>query len=199
MAILKIERYGFAGLRERAKEVTKISKKISTLIENMVDTMYANNGVGLAAPQIGQNLRIFVIDVTDPNDPPDPIIFINPKIIKRSGAVNSFEGCLSFPEMYTNVRRYCDITVKATNYDGKPFVIEAKGGDLLSRCIQHEFDHLDGVLFVDHTRNVIETSTLLSQYGLPNLDESKLIKEDELESAILENFTAPKKKAKNGN
>jgi len=185
MAILKIEKYGFVGLREKAKEVTKISKKISTLIENMVDTMYANNGVGLAAPQVGHNLRIFVIDTTDPNDPPDPIIFVNPKIIKKSGAVNSLEGCLSFPEMYTNVRRYADVTVKATNYDGKPFVIEAKGGDLLSRCIQHEFDHLDGLLFIDRARNVIEASTLLTQCGLPNLDESKLIKEDDLEREIL--------------
>lgn len=187
MAILKIEKYGFAGLREKSKEVVKISKKISTLIENMVDTMYANNGVGLAAPQVGHNLRIFVIDVTDPNDPPDPIIFVNPKIIKKSGATNSLEGCLSFPEMYTNVRRYANITVKAINYDGKPFVIEAKGGDLLSRCIQHEFDHLDGVLFVDRARNVIEASTLLNQCGLPNLEESKLIKEDELEREILSN------------
>ena len=199
MAILKIEKYGFDGLREKAKEVVKVSKKISTLIENMVDTMYANNGVGLAAPQVGQNLRIFVIDATDPDDPPDPIIFINPKIIKKSGAVNSLEGCLSFPDMYTNVRRYADVTVKATNYDGKPFVIEAKDGDLLSRCIQHEFDHLDGVLFVDHSRNVIEASTLLAQHGLPNLDESKLVKEDELEREILTNITSPQKKDGNAN
>lgn len=184
MAILKIEKYGFDGLRAKSKEVTKISKKISTLIENMVDTMYANDGVGLAAPQVGHNLRIFVIDVTDPKEPADPIVFINPKIVKKSGAINSYEGCLSFPKMYTNVRRYSNIIVKATNFDGKPFVIEAKDGTLLARAIQHEFDHLDGVLFVDHARNVIEASTLLSKYDLPALDESKLIDEKELENEI---------------
>jgi len=197
MAILKIEKYGCFGLREKAKEVTKISKKISTLIENMVDTMYANNGVGLAAPQVGHNLRIFVIDITDPKDPPDPIVFINPKIIKKSGATNSYEGCLSFPEMYTNVRRYSNVTVKATNFDGRPFVLEGKEGSLLSRCMQHEFDHLDGVLFVDRARNVIEASTLLNQCGLPSLDERNLIKEDELEREILANQTQVE--GKNGN
>jgi len=149
-----------------------------------VDTMYANDGVGLAAPQVGENLRIFVLDVTDPKDPMDPIVFINPKIVKKSGAINSYEGCLSFPLMHTNVRRYSDITVKATNFDGKPFIIEAKGGDLLSRAIQHEFDHLDGVLFIDHARNVIEASTLLAKYELPQLDEKKLIDEKELEAQI---------------
>lgn len=187
MTILKIEKYGFCGLREKSREVSKISKKISILIENMVDTMYANNGVGLAAPQVGHNLRIFVIDVTDPKDPVDPIIFINPKIVKKSGAVNSYEGCLSFPEMYTDCRRYSDIVVRATNFDGKPFVIEAKDGSLLSRAIQHEFDHLEGVLFVDHARSIMEASTLLNKYNLPNLDEAKLINEPEMEKEIASN------------
>lgn len=185
MTILKIEKYGTKCLREKSKEVSKLSKKVQQLIENMVDTMYANDGVGLAAPQVGENLRIFIIDITDPNEAPDPIVFINPKIVKKCGAVNSYEGCLSFPKMYTNVRRYSDITVKATNFDGKPFVIEAKGGELLSRAIQHEFDHLDGLLFIDHARNVIEASTLLAKYELPQLDESKLIDEKELEEQIV--------------
>ena len=85
MAILKIKKYGENVLRQKSKEVTKISKKIQVLIENLVDTMYHNNGVGLAAPQVGENVRIFVIDVTEPNQAPDPIIFINPKIIKKEG------------------------------------------------------------------------------------------------------------------
>ncbi len=185
MAILKIKKYGESVLRQKSKEVTKISKKIQVLIENLVDTMYHNNGVGLAAPQVGENVRIFVIDVTEPKEAPDPIIFINPKIIKKEGAINSYEGCLSFPEMYTNVRRYETVKVKALNFNGKPFVIEAKDGSLLARAIQHEFDHLDGVLFVDHTRNVIETSMLLDKHGLPKLQEDKLIQEDELEKEIL--------------
>ncbi len=185
MAILKIKKYGENVLRQKSKEVTKISKKIQVLIENLVDTMYQNNGVGLAAPQVGENVRIFVIDVTEPNEAPDPIIFINPKIIKKEGAINSYEGCLSFPQMYTNVRRYETVKVKALNFNGKPFVIEARDGSLLARAIQHEFDHLDGILFVDHTRNVIETSMLLDKYGLPKLEEDRLIEEEELEKEIL--------------
>lgn len=185
MAILKIKKYGENVLRQKSKEVTKISKKIQVLIENLVDTMYQNNGVGLAAPQVGENVRIFVIDVTEPNEAPDPIIFINPKIIKKEGAINSYEGCLSFPQMYTNVRRYENVKVKALNFNGKPFVIEAHDGSLLARAIQHEFDHLDGILFVDHTRNVIETSMLLDKFGLPKLEEDRLIEEDELEKEIL--------------
>ncbi len=206
MAILKIKKYGENVLRQKSKEVTKISKKIQVLIENLVDTMYHNNGVGLAAPQVGENVRIFVIDVTDPNEAPDPIIFINPKIIKKEGAINSYEGCLSFPQMYTNVRRYKSVKVKALNFNGKPFVIEAKDGSLLARAIQHEFDHLDGVLFVDHTRNVIETSMLLDKYGLPKLEEDRLIAEEELEKEILANTSSDKeiaekklKEGENGN
>lgn len=206
MAILKIKKYGENVLRQKSKEVTKISKKIQVLIENLVDTMYHNNGVGLAAPQVGENVRIFVIDVTDPNEAPDPIIFINPKIIKKEGAINSYEGCLSFPQMYTNVRRYKSVKVKALNFNGKPFVIEAKDGSLLARAIQHEFDHLDGVLFVDHTRNVIETSMLLDKYGLPKLEEDKLVEEEELEKEILANTSSDKeiaekklKEGENGN
>ncbi len=206
MAILKIKKYGENVLRQKSKEVTKISKKIQVLIENLVDTMYHNNGVGLAAPQVGENVRIFVIDVTEPNEAPDPIIFINPKIIKKEGAINSYEGCLSFPQMYTNVRRYETVKVKALNFNGKPFVIEAKEGSLLARAIQHEFDHLDGILFVDHTRNVIETSMLLDKYGLPKLEEDKLIEEDELEKEILAHTPSDKeiaekilKEGENGN
>ena len=184
MAILKIKKYGENVLRQKSKEVTKISKKIQVLIENLVDTMYHNNGVGLAAPQVGENVRIFVIDVTEPNEAPDPIIFINPKIIKKEGAINSYEGCLSFPQMYTNVRRYETVKVKALNFNGKPFVIEAKEGSLLARAIQHEFDHLDGVLFIDHCRNRFETDKILADKGLAPTDPNYLIDEKELEEEI---------------
>ena len=131
MSILKIIEYGNPILREKSKEVTKVSKKIKTLIMDMLDTMYSANGVGLAAPQVGENLRIFVIDVSDP--------IVNPKIIKKSGAINSYEGCLSFPKAYTNVRRYANVMVKALDINGRPFVKEARDGELLARAIQHEF------------------------------------------------------------
>ena len=187
MAIKKIISYGDETLRRKSKEVSKISKKIQTLVHDLLDTMYAKNGVGLAAPQIGENLRVFVIDVSTNNEPLCPLVFINPKIIKKSGAINSYEGCLSFPEAYTNVRRYKNIMVKALDMHGKPFVKEATDGCLLARAIQHEFDHLDGVLFIDHCRNIEEANKVLQEKGLAYVDESHLIQEDDLEKEILEN------------
>jgi peptide deformylase len=184
MAIRKILVYGDETLRTPSKEVHKVSSKIKTLVKDLRDTMYSANGVGLAAPQIGENLRVFVIDVADEDAPPNPIVFINPKIIKKEGAVNSYEGCLSFPEAYTNVRRYANVKVKAMDSSGRSFVLEATGGSLLARAIQHEFDHLDGVLFVDHARNRFETDSVLKEHNLPPIQSEKLIDEPELEDQI---------------
>ena len=152
----------------------------------MLETMYHSNGVGLAAIQVGEKLRIFVIDVTDPSEPINPIVFINPKIIKKSGAINSYEGCLSFPKAYTNVRRYKNIMVKALDINGRPFIKEARDGELLARAIQHEFDHLDGKLFIDHCRNRFDANNVLKKYNLPPIEENKLINEDFLEEEIIE-------------
>jgi len=184
MAIRKILVYGDETLRTPSKEVHKVSSKIKTLVKDLRDTMYSANGVGLAAPQIGENLRVFVIDVADEDAPPNPIVFINPKIIKKEGAVNSYEGCLSFPEAYTNVRRYANVKVKAMDSSGRSFVLEATDGSLLARAIQHEFDHLDGVLFVDHARNRFETDSVLKEHNLPPIQSEKLIDEPELEDQI---------------
>ena len=185
MAILKILGYGVPVLRQKSKVVSKFSKKIRTLIENMLDTMYAANGVGLAAPQVGENLRIFVIDVSAENEPYNPLVFVNPKIIKKEGAICVKEGCLSFPEAYVNVRRYSDVMVKALDMNGRPFVMEAKGGELLAYAIQHENDHLDGILFIDHSRNIFEATEALNKNNLPQLEEDRLINEPELEEKIL--------------
>ena len=184
MSIRKVLHYGEPSLREPSKEVHKVSKKITDLIRDLFDTMYAQNGVGLAAPQIGVNLRVFVIDASTNDEPLDPMVFINPKIIKKSGAVKSNEGCLSFPEAYTDVVRYENVMVKALNEHGKPFVMEAKGGTLLARCIQHENDHLDGILFIDHCLNRFEAQEVLKKYNLPDLELDKLIDEEELKSHI---------------
>ena len=187
MTVRKIVKYGEASLRQKSKEVHKISKKVQMLIDDLYDTMYALNGVGLAAPQIGENLRVFVIDTgTDPKTM-NPITFINPKIIKKEGAINSYEGCLSFPDAYTDVRRYKYVKVKALNEKGRPFVIEADGGTLLARAIQHEFDHLDGVLFIDHCRNRFEADKVLTEKGLQPVDSNYLLDEKELEEEILKN------------
>ncbi|MBQ9245415.1 peptide deformylase [bacterium] len=187
MTVRKIVKYGTPSLREKSKEVHKISKKIQILVDDLYDTMYATNGVGLAAPQVGENLRVFVIDVgTDPKTM-NPITFINPKIIKKEGAINSYEGCLSFPEAYTNVRRYKSVKIKALNIKGKPFIMEIDDGSLLARAIQHEFDHLDGILFIDHCRNRFETDKILQEKGLQPVEADFLIDEKELEEEIQKN------------
>ena len=185
MAILKIVQYGNESLRQKSKEISKISKKIKILAENMIDTMYANNGVGLAAPQVGENIRMFVIDVSLDNEPYNPIVFINPKIIKKEGASHEKDGCLSFPNAFVDVRRYSYVKIKALDIHGKPFVIEAKDGSLLSRCIQHEFDHLEGILFIDHSRNIFEAIKVLEENNLPTVQKDKLLEEKEIEELLI--------------
>ncbi len=184
MAIKKVLRYGDPILRTPSKEVHKVSKKVQELVNDLMDTMYAQNGVGLAAPQIGVNQRVFVVDVSTGDEPLNPIVFINPKIIKKSGACRSHEGCLSFPEAFTDVKRYANVMIKAMDRKGKYFVLEAKDGTLLARCIQHEFDHLDGILFIDHSMNRFEADAVLEEHNLPPVEEDKLLDEKELEEQI---------------
>ena len=184
MAIRKILRFGDEFLRGKAKDVHKVSRKIQDLVTDLLDTMYANNGVGLAAPQIGEDYRVFVVDVSTGDEPLNPIMFINPKIIKKSGATISREGCLSFPEAFTDVRRYSDIMVKAMDRKGRSFVLEVKDGTLLARCIQHENDHLDGILFVDHAINRFEAEEELEKHNLPALQVENLLEEPELQKEI---------------
>lgn len=177
MAVKRVLQYGEKSLREPSKEVHKVSKKVQELVQDLLETMYAKNGVGLAAPQIGVNLRVFVIDVSKNDEPLNPIVFINPKIIKKSGSCVAQEGCISFPEAYTDVKRYSDVMVKALDRNGKPFVLEAKDGELLARAIQHEYDHLDGILFIDHCVNRFETDDILAKHKLPPIEPERLIEE----------------------
>lgn len=193
MAIKKVLVYGTPSLRQPSKEVHKISKKIKDLVKDLLDTLYAQNGVGLAAPQIGENYRVFVIDTSSGNESLNPLVFINPKIIKKSGAFTSNEGCLSFPELYTDVRRYLNVTIKAQDVHGRPFIMEAKDGSLLAKAMQHEFDHLDGVLFIDHARNRFEVEQLLAKKKLPPLEPDRIIEEPELEEEINELMAEQKK------
>ena len=184
MSIKKILPYGTPSLRGKAKEVHKFSKKIQTLINDMLDTMYANNGVGLAAPQVGEEYRIFVIDTSTNNEPLNPMVFVNPKIIKKDGAIIEQEGCLSFPQVYTEVKRYKNVTVKALNIHGKPFILEAKDGSLLARAIQHENDHLDGILFIDHVVNRFDADEKLTKNGLPPINPDKILDETNLDEIL---------------
>ena len=184
MSIRKVVKYGEESLRQPSKEVHKVSQKIKILVEDLLDTMYKENGVGLAAPQIGENYRVFVIDVSTNDQPLNPIVFINPKIIKKSGACISHEGCLSFPEAFTDVRRYANVMIKAMDRNGRSFILEAKDGSLLARAIQHEFDHLDGILFIDHSINRFEADEVLKQHNLPPVQVEKLLEEPELAKQI---------------
>ncbi len=184
MAIRKVVRYGEESLREPSKEVHKVSQKIKNLVQDLLDTMYKENGVGLAAPQIGENVRVFVIDVSTDKEPLNPRVFINPKIIKKSGACISHEGCLSFPEAFTDVKRYANVMIKAQDTNGRSFVLEAKDGSLLARAIQHEFDHLDGILFIDHSINRFEADEVLKKNNLPPVQVEKLLDEPELTEEV---------------
>ena len=184
MSVRKVVKYGEPSLRIPSKEVLKVSKKIKILVEDMLDTMYAQNGVGLAAPQVGEKYRIFVVDVSTGEEPLNPIVFINPKIIKKSGACISREGCLSFPEAFTDVRRYANVMVKAMDRNGRSFVLEAKDGTLLARCIQHEFDHLNGILFIDHALNRFDAESELQKHNLPPIEVEKMLSEPELQAEI---------------
>ena len=193
MAIRKILTYGTPSLRQPSKEVHKISKKIKELVKDLLDTLYSQNGVGLAAPQIGENYRVFVVDTSSGDEALNPMVFINPKIIKKSGAFISNEGCLSFPDIYTDVRRYKNVLIKALDKNGRPFVLEAKDGCLLTKAIQHEFDHLEGILFIDHARNRFEVEQGLAQRHFPPLEPDKMIDESELEAEINESLMKEQK------
>ena len=184
MSIKKVLRYGDKFLRGQAKEVHKVSQKIKVLVQDLLDTMYDQNGVGLAAPQIGEPYRVFVIDVSTNNEPLNPMVFINPKIIKKSGAVISHEGCLSFPEAFTDVKRYANVMIKALDRNGRSFVLEAKDGTLLARAIQHEFDHLDGILFIDHAINRFDAEAELEKHNLPPVEVDKMLEEADLQPEI---------------
>jgi peptide deformylase len=147
MAILPVLRFPDERLRTKAVPVTEVNDEIRTIVDNMFDTMSAEKGVGLAATQVNIHLRIVVMDVSEDND--TPLTLINPEIIKRSE--NTFineEGCLSVPGCYAKVTRHETVTVKALDKNGQEFTLD--GDELLSICIQHELDHLAGILFVDY-------------------------------------------------
>ena len=143
MAIRQVRTLGEEVLRATAKEVTEVTPRIRELIQDMFDTMYDSNGVGLAAPQVGIRKRIVVIDVTGE----DPIALINPKILSSDGEQTGYEGCLSVPGKSGIVTRANHVVVEAYNQDMEKITVE--GEELLARALQHEIDHLDGIMYVD--------------------------------------------------
>ena len=136
-------------LRLVSKPVAKIDAATRKLVEEMFETMYDAPGIGLAAIQIGEPRRIVTMDLAKKDDPKEPQVFINPEVIGESGERNIHEeGCLSIPEYYEEVERPASVTVRYLDLDGKQHEIEAEG--LLATCLQHEIDHLNGMLFIDH-------------------------------------------------
>jgi len=146
MALLKVIHYPDERLRTVAEPVSSVTAEIRTLVADMLETMYAAPGIGLAATQVDVHQQVIVIDLSE--DKSDPLVFINPEIIQSEGQVKMEEGCLSVPSIYENVVRYQSIRVRALDRDGKQFELDAK--ELLAVCIQHEIDHLQGKLFVDY-------------------------------------------------
>ena len=145
MSVVEIRKYPDPRLRKKCKPVVEITPEIYKLIANLIDTMYSESGVGLAASQVGVPLRICVIDVR-PGGKNKPYILINPQITKKKGVLMEHEGCLSFPGVSQIVKRARNVRVEAINEKGIPVVIE--GDELLGRALQHEIDHLDGKVFI---------------------------------------------------
>jgi len=135
-------------LKKKSQPVTVINDKIRDLVRDMADTMYDAPGVGLAAPQIGVHQRIIVIDIAGKDETPELIVAINPVIIHAEGETYEEEGCLSVPKYAANVHRHARVVVKGLNLEGEEVTWKAE--DLLSIAFQHEIDHLDGILFIDH-------------------------------------------------
>jgi peptide deformylase len=136
-------------LRQVSKPVAKIDAAIRKLVEDMFETMYAAPGIGLAAIQIGEPKRVVTMDLAKKDEPKQPQVFINPELIAKSGDKSTHEeGCLSIPEYYEEVERPAEVKVRYLDLDGNEHEVQAHG--LLATCLQHEIDHLNGVLFIDH-------------------------------------------------
>lgn len=152
MAILPIRIYPDPVLRVKTRKVQEFDASLRKLATDMVETMHAAPGVGLAAPQVGSDLRIAVVDISVGEDPALLKVLVNPEIIRREGLETDVEGCLSLPGITDKVDRPTAVAVRAQDLSGKPFELEA--ADYMARAICHEVDHLDGILFTDHLRGL---------------------------------------------
>ena len=147
MTILKIITYPDPILRKKCQQVTEFDSSLQKLLDDMLETMYADQGMGLAANQVGVSKRIFIMDENPDN--PQPIFFINPEIVLQSEELTEAEeGCLSFPGIRLMIKRPARVVVKALDREGREFICEREGYP--ARCLLHEYDHLDGITFFDH-------------------------------------------------
>lgn len=164
MAKLQLKYFPAEVLRQTAKRISRVDGSVRKLAQDMLETMYASNGVGLAAPQVGVSKRMMVIDIAGEDEPRKPIVFINPEITEASGELVGSEGCLSFPNVFFEVKRAHRVTVKYTNLSGKDVKLTAEG-NLLCRAIQHELDHLNGELFIDKPLNKLLADLEMTKNG----------------------------------
>lgn len=148
--VLEIRKFGDPILRKQSFPLKRITKEMLTLADNMLETMYAAEGVGLAAPQVGIPVRLIVVDVGD-----GPMVLFNPRIVRSAGEATAREGCLSLPGVTGEVVRADRVTVEALGRNGQG-VRRVEGEGLLARALQHEIDHLDGILFTDKATNIVE-------------------------------------------
>lgn len=149
MAILKLFEYPHPILKQKTEKLDKVDEETRKLLDDMLETMYASNGCGLAAPQIGISKRIVVIDIAHEDEEANPIYMVNPEIIWRSDEkVCSEEGCLSVPGQRAEVERFASVKIKYIDYNGNEQEVLAE--DFLAIAVQHELDHLDGILYIDH-------------------------------------------------
>lgn len=146
MAVLPILHHPDPRLRKKTPPVQTFDAALQKLIDDMFETMYAAPGVGLAANQVGVQLRLAVMDCSDEHD--QPLVMINPEVIETSDRQEMEEGCLSVPDIRDKVQRFNKLKVRALDREGKPFELEAEG--LMAQCVQHEIDHLDGKLYIDY-------------------------------------------------
>lgn len=160
MAIRLIVKHPDPVLRERAKEVTKFNASLHKLLDDLAETMYDANGLGLAAPQVGVLKRAFVVDADEEHG---LIELVNPEIVLREGEQMGAEGCLSIPGLQGDVKRANRVVIKGQDRHGNP--VQYEGTELLARAFQHELDHLNGVLFLDLAESVYETAKLAPEQG----------------------------------
>ncbi len=171
MAVCELRYLGDGVLRQRTEPVERFDAGLGTLLDDLVETMYENAGVGLAAPQVGDTRRATVVDVSEARDGTEVLELVNPVVVSKSGTVDSEEGCLSIPGVVETIERSAEIEVEYQDRHGEPHRVF--GVDLLSRVLQHELDHLDGILFIDHLGTlrrdlaVREFKSAMAEKGLP--------------------------------
>ena len=173
MAIKKILVEPNKLLRKVSQPVKEVNKDVQNIMDNMLETMYSANGIGLAAIQIGVPKNLIVIDLLTKEKKKDPLFFVNPKIIKKSSKMSKYdEGCLSIPNLFAEIQRPSECEVEYLDYQGKKKILKANG--LLATCIQHEIDHLNGILFIDYLSK-LKRDIILKKLSKQKLEKKRLV------------------------